>query len=101
MDINIKAIHFDATEKLEAFIEKKVSKLAKVGDNVRLAEVTLKVVKPETSMNKYVSIRVMGKGEFYAEKIKDTFEEAVLETVEAIERQIAKTKEKIDENERK
>ena len=30
MEIRIKSIHFDATEKLEAFIEKKVSKLEKI-----------------------------------------------------------------------
>ena len=29
MDINIKALHFDASEKLESYIEKKVSKLTK------------------------------------------------------------------------
>ena len=29
MEINIKSIHFDATEKLQAFIEKKVAKLQK------------------------------------------------------------------------
>ena len=28
MEIKIQSIHFDATEKLEAFIEKKVAKLA-------------------------------------------------------------------------
>ena len=31
MDINIQAIHFDATDKLTEFIEKKVSKLEKFG----------------------------------------------------------------------
>ena len=29
MEIKIQSIHFDATEKLEAFIEKKVAKLEK------------------------------------------------------------------------
>ena len=30
MEIKIQSIHFDATDKLEAFIEKKVAKLEKV-----------------------------------------------------------------------
>ena len=30
MEIKIQSIHFDATEKLEAFIEKKVAKLEKL-----------------------------------------------------------------------
>ena len=37
MEIKIQSIHFDATEKLEAFIEKKVAKLEEgrqVGKNI-------------------------------------------------------------------
>ena len=44
MDIRIQAIHFDATAQLEAFIQKKVSKLEQYFDGIILAEVTLKVV---------------------------------------------------------
>jgi putative sigma-54 modulation protein len=94
MDIRIKNIHFDVTEKLEAFIEKKVSKLEKFC-NATAVEVTLKIVKPETSMNKQVGLKVaVPNGDLYAEKVKNTFEEALLETIEAIERQIEKRKEK-------
>lgn len=46
MDVRIQAIHFDATAQLEAFIQKKVSKLEQYFDGIILAEVTLKVVKP-------------------------------------------------------
>ena len=34
MEIKIQSIHFDATDKLEAFIEKKVAKLEKGGGTV-------------------------------------------------------------------
>ena len=44
MDVRIQAIHFDATAQLEAFIQKKVSKLEQYFDGIILAEVTLKVV---------------------------------------------------------
>jgi putative sigma-54 modulation protein len=47
MEIRIQAINFDASEQLEAFIEKKVSKLQKFFDDILSAEVTLKVIKPE------------------------------------------------------
>ena len=50
MDVRIQAIHFDATAQLEAFIQKKVSKLEQYFDGIILAEVTLKVVKPETCL---------------------------------------------------
>lgn len=95
MEIQIKAIHFDATEKLHEFIEKKVSKLAKASDQAGSAEVTLKVVKPETSNNKSVGIRLnVPGGGLFAEKICDTFEEGVDLCVEALQRQLAKYKDK-------
>lgn len=95
MEIRIQAIHFDATAQLEAFIQKKVSKLEHYFDGIISAEVTLKVVKPETSMNKNAAIRLSIKnGDCFAEKTKDTFEEAVDEAVEALEKQLLKYKEK-------
>ena len=56
MEIRIQAIHFDATKQLEAFIQKKVTKLEQYFDGIISAEVTLKVVKPETAMNKNANI---------------------------------------------
>ena len=52
MDIRIQAIHFDASEKLVSFINKKIERLARHNVNISDADVTLKVVKPETAMNK-------------------------------------------------
>ena len=49
MEIRIKAIHFDATAKLEEFINKKAQKLARRNESVTGFDVTLKVVKPETA----------------------------------------------------
>ena len=46
MEIKIQSIHFDATEKLQAFIEKKVAKLEKTFEDIQKVEVQLKVVKP-------------------------------------------------------
>ncbi len=78
MDVRIQAIHFDATAQLEAFIQKKVSKLEQYFDGIILAEVTLKVVKPETVKNKQASIMLSVKnGECFADKINDTFEGAI------------------------
>ena len=93
MDVTIKAIKFDATDKLQEFIQKKVSKLDKHCGDIRKVEVSLKVVKPETAMNKQASLTVSLPGqELFAEKICDTFEEAVMETLAAIEKQLGKYK---------
>ena len=58
MEIKIQSIHFDATEKLHEFIEKKVAKLEKTFEDIKTAEVQLKVVKPATSNNKETSLTV-------------------------------------------
>ena len=95
MEIRIQSIRFDASEQLEAFIEKKVSKLEKYYDDIKKVEVSLKVIKPETAENKEVGIKVLiPNGEFYASKVCDTFEEAIDLDVEALEKQLVKYKEK-------
>ena len=51
MEVKIQSIHFDATEQLKAFIEKKTAKLEKSYEDIQTVEVQLKVVKPATAMN--------------------------------------------------
>lgn len=96
MEVKIKAIHFDATTKLEEFINKKAQKLARRNEAIAAFEVTLKVVKPETSMNKEAAIKltVPNADELFASKVADTFEEAVDLTIDALDRQLVKLKEK-------
>ena len=98
MEVKIQAIHFDATEKLQEFIEKKVAKFGKFSEEIRKVEVSLKVVKPETSMNKEASIKVLAStGEFFAEKVCDTFEEAVKYFYEEnLETYLSATREQIE-----
>lgn len=99
MDINVKTIHFEATEKLQEFIQKKVSKLSRFCDNIGKVEVSLKVVKPETAHNKQAALTVHLPGdELYAEKVCDTFEEAIDDAVAALEKQLGKYKEKQGKN---
>ena len=95
MDIRIKAIHFDVNERLQDFIEKKVSKLGRFESEIGKGEVSLKVVKPESAMNKQADIKVEvpGKSLFVSETC-DTFEEAVDKTCEILGRQIEKYKNK-------
>jgi putative sigma-54 modulation protein len=77
MDIKIQAIHFEATQKLQDFIEKKVGKLGKFESEIRKVEVSLKVVKPETAANKEVALKMSLSGkELFAQEVCDTFEES-------------------------
>lgn len=96
MEIRIQDVHFDATDALKSFIEKKVSKLDQYYDGILAAEVALKVVKPETAANKEAQIRLLiGGQDLFASKVCDTFEEAIDDDVEALIRQLKKFKEKL------
>ncbi len=64
-------------------------------DNIKKTEVSLKVLKPETAMNKHVGVRLLAMNtELYAEKVADTFEEAIDECMEALSKQLEKAKAK-------
>lgn len=96
MVATINAVHFDVTDRLKDFINKKIDRLYRRYDVITGADVTLKVVKPETSLNKEAQIllTVPGAPDVFASKTCDTFEEAVDQCLEAIERQLEKIKEK-------
>ena len=95
MEIKIQSIHFDATEKLQDFIEKKVAKLEKTFEDIKTAEVQLKVVKPATAQNKETSLTVSVPGQtLFVEKTCDTFEEGVDLCVDEMKVQLTKFKEK-------
>ena len=95
MEIKIQSIHFDATEKLQAFIEKKVAKLEKSLDDIQKVEVQLKVVKPAAAQNKEVSLSVTAPStNLFVEKVSDTFEEAIDLSVDSMRVKLQKYKEK-------
>ena len=96
MEIKIQSIHFDATEKLQAFVEKKIAKLEKSFEDIQKVEVQLKVAKPATALNKVTSatVTVPGGKPIFVEKTCDTFEEGVDQCVDALKVQLGKFKEK-------
>ena len=95
MEIKIQAVKFDATEKLEAFINKKVEKLQKSYEGLQGVDVQLKVVKPATAMNKQTSMTAHVPGQtLFVEKTCDTFEEGVDLCLDAMKVQLTKFKEK-------
>lgn len=96
MEIKVKAIHFDITDKLEGFVMKKIDKLARRYDSISDVEVNLTLVKPETAKNKEAGVKVSvpNAADMFASKTADTFEEAFDLALEAVERQLEKTKSK-------
>lgn len=96
MEVQIKSIHFDISEKLVAFVNKKIEKLTRRYDAITDAEVNLRLIKPETANNKEAGIKlsVPGSPDLFASKTADTFEEAVDLSIAALEPQLEKFKEK-------
>lgn len=94
MEVNIKAIHFDISEKLVAFTNKKIDKLTRRFDVISNVEVNLRLIKPETAMNKEAGILLVvpGSPDLFASKTADSFEEAIDLALSALEPQLEKLK---------
>lgn len=97
MEITINSVHFNTDQKLVDFINKKVGKLDTFFDGIISADVTLRVLKPETANNKVSEIKVSipVNGYLFAKKQADTFEEATDLAVDAIRKQLDKFKGKL------
>jgi putative sigma-54 modulation protein len=94
MNVRIQAIHFEIAERLSDFINKKTARLNRHFPDIADVDVTLKVVKPETAMNKeaIVKVSVPQNDDIVASKTADSFEEAIDLCLEALERQLSKQK---------
>lgn len=94
MEVRIQAIHFEIADKLTDFINKKADRLARRYPDMTVFDANLKVVKPETAMNKEVVVRIAvpGHDDVVATKVADSFEEALDLAIEAAERQLEKFK---------
>ncbi|MEA2043143.1 MAG: ribosome-associated translation inhibitor RaiA [Bacteroidota bacterium] len=98
MDIKLNTVHFDADQKLIDFTKKRVTKLEQFFDGIIASEVYLAFDKSRAKKtdNKEAKIKLEIPGnDLFAEKKEKTFEEAIDNTVKALETQLKKHKEKI------
>ena len=95
MKLNTQAVNFEIANRLEQHIAKKTKRYEKLLTPSAEMDIRMTVVKPETNLNKEVTIRITGIGaELFAQKTCDTFEQAIDECLEAIDRQLKKQKDK-------
>ena len=93
MKIKIQSIHFTPDSKLIKFINKKIEKVTSIDDSIIKIDVFLKIDRPESPNNKIVEIRIhTSKGERFAKKQCDTFEESVDLAIQALRKQVLKHK---------
>lgn len=96
MQVKIQSIHFDADRKLIDFINEKVNKLGHYYDGVMGSEVFLRLEKSKDTQNKIAEIKLQTrKGELFAKRQCKSFEEAVIESTDALRIQVKKHKEKV------
>ena len=89
------AMTFTPDEKLQNFVNDKVGKIERLLPEALQADVSLKVDKPETNNNKIAEIRLVVRGkDLFVTKQADSFEEAVMLSIDALKTQIDKFKEK-------
>lgn len=97
MNLKINSIHFNADQKLENFINEKVSKLNNYGEEIISSDVTLSLERPagRNFDSKVVKVKLKSRNfEYFAEKKSESFEAATDIAVDALKQQIIKRKEK-------
>ena len=95
MKVVLNAVKFTPDEKLQNFVNDKVGKIERLLPEALQADVSLKVDKPETNNNKIAEIRLVVRGkDLFVTKQADSFEEAVMLSIDALKTQIYKFKEK-------
>jgi putative sigma-54 modulation protein len=96
MKVNVHAVNFNVDGKLIDFIQEKMDKLEKYYDRVVVADVYLKVEKTSEKENKIAELKIHVPGDdLMVKKQCKTFEEAVDQSAESLERLLVKRKEKI------
>ncbi len=96
MKLHINAVHFSADAKLIDFIEKKLSKLESLFDNVIRMDVSLKLENSGQIRDKIAEIKVKIPGNVLVVKEQaKTFEFSVDRAVASLKRQIIRYKERV------
>ncbi len=87
MNIIIQSVHFKASQELDTYIREKVSKLLDQNNRIIKVEVTLSEGGSGDPENQYCEIALSVPGDnYFAKKNAATYEDAVLHTVEALQK---------------
>ncbi len=96
MKINMQSVHFDASDRLEAFAKQKIEKLGLFYDGIISASLIMRFEKQETVENKIAEISLDIPGQtLFAKKQSKTFEESIDLVCDALKKQLVKYKEKL------
>jgi len=95
MKINLQSLHFKASDQLKDFVEEKVGKLSLLSEDILSAEVTLVANDIKIKNNKVCEIRLVVPGyDDFVKKDAESFEEAILDAVETLQKVLGHKKDK-------
>ena len=95
MKINLQSLHFKASDQLKNFVEEKVGKLSQLNEDILSAEVTLVANDIKIKNNKVCEIRLVVPGyDDFVKKDAESFEEAILDAVETLQKVLRHKKDK-------
>jgi ribosomal subunit interface protein len=95
MDIIIESPGFKASEQLQDFVREKVNKLDHQGRHIVRADVTLFEGPASDPASYHCEIRLEVSGnDHFVKKSGDTYERAIVDTVDTLQRQMQKAKDK-------
>ncbi len=95
MKINLQSLHFKASEQLKEFVDQKVGKLFHLNEDIISAEVTLFAEDVKIKSNKVCEIRLVVPGyDNFVKKNAESFEEAVLESVDTLQKVLRRKKDR-------
>ena len=96
MKINLQSLHFKASENLKKFVEDKVGKLSRFDDKIISADVTLFSADGKNADNKVCEIRLVVPGyDDFVKRNAESFEEAILDAVDTLQKILRRKKEKV------
>lgn len=95
MKINIESVGMTPSENLQALIHKKVGKLEKFFPRIITADVTLKATQDSRKTSEAEVRLNVPNDTLFAGSRADSYEKALTDSVDALERQIKKYKEKL------
>lgn len=96
MKIDIQSIHFDADKKLLEFITKKIEKVQTFFDDIKSADVYLRLEKDHEKENKTIEVKLSINGsQLFATEKSSTFEAATDLVIDKLVIQVKKYKDKL------
>ena len=95
MKVNLQSLHFKASDQLKELVEEKVGKLSHLNEEILSAEVTLIADDIKIKSNKVCEIRLVVPGyDEFVKKEATSFEEAVLDAVETLQKVVRHKKDR-------